>query len=203
MDIGDVFRILVGVAIFLVIWRVGRAMLGGLVVRSDVDAAGLVAAATGIVRAIAPGAPLADIMTVPQIREQSVSPRRLNAVLASSFGILAALIAAVGIAGVLAFSVSARTIEIGIRMSLGADARRVQWMILREGGTLLVIGLALGVVGAFAGARLIEGLLFGVAPHDATPFVSVALVMSIIGVGACWIPARRAARIDPVITMRA
>jgi putative ABC transport system permease protein len=112
------------------------------------------------------------------------------------------IIAAVGIAGVLAFSVSARTNEIGIRMSLGADASRVQRMVLREGGVLLATGLALGVGGAFFAARLIRGLLFGVAPHDATTFVAVAVMMAVIGVVACWVPALRAARIDPVITMR-
>jgi putative ABC transport system permease protein len=104
---------------------------------------------------------------------------------------------------VLAFSVSARTNEIGIRMSLGADRGRVQRMILREGGVLLAIGLVLGVVGAFSAASVIRGLLFGVAPHDPTTFIGVALTMAAIGVIACWIPARRAARIDPAITMRA
>jgi putative ABC transport system permease protein len=99
--------------------------------------------------------------------------------------------------------VSSRTNEIGIRMSLGADGKRVQRMILREGGALLVIGLALGVTGAFFGARVIQGLLFGVAPHDPTTFVGVALLMAAIGIGACWIPAVRAARVDPAIAMRA
>ena len=114
-------------------------------------------------------------MTVAQIKDQSVSPRRLNAALVSSFGILAVIIAAVGIAGVLAFSVSARTNEIGIRMSLGADSGRVQRMILREGGVLLAIGLVLGVAGAFFAARVIRGLLFGVAPHDPATFIGVAV----------------------------
>ena len=132
-----------------------------------------------------------------------MSPRRLNAALVTSFGLLAVIIAAVGIAGVLAFSVSARTNEIGIRMSLGADSGRVQRMILREGGTLLVIGLALGVAGAFFVAGVMRGLLFGVAPHDPLTFAGVAVLMAAIGVVACWIPALRAARIDPAITMRA
>jgi ABC-type antimicrobial peptide transport system permease subunit len=109
----------------------------------------------------------------------------------------------VGIAGVLAFSVSARTNEIGIRMSLGADRGRVQRMILREGGVLLVIGLVLGVIGAVFAARVIQGLLFGVTPYDPITFVGVAVMMAAIGIVACWIPALRAARIDPAITMRA
>jgi ABC-type antimicrobial peptide transport system permease subunit len=104
---------------------------------------------------------------------------------------------------VLAFSVSARTQEIGIRMALGADGGRVQRMILREGGVLLVIGLVLGVVGAFFAAGVMRGLLFGVAPHDPSTFIGVAVMMAAIGLVACWIPALRAARIDPAITMRA
>jgi ABC-type antimicrobial peptide transport system permease subunit len=112
------------------------------------------------------------------------------------------IIAAVGIAGVLAFSVSARTNEIGIRMSLGADSGRVQRMILKEGGVLLAIGLVLGVAGAFFAARVIRGLLFGVAPHDPVTLIGVSVMMAAIGIGACWIPALRAARIDPAITTR-
>jgi predicted lysophospholipase L1 biosynthesis ABC-type transport system permease subunit len=127
----------------------------------------------------------------------------LESALVSLFGILAVIIAAVGIAGVLAFSVSARTTEIGIRMSLGADSGRVQRMILSEGGVLLAIGLVLGVAGAFFAARLIQGLLFGVAPYDPATFIGVAAMMAVIGIGACWLPALRAARIDPAITMRA
>jgi len=178
------------------------AMMGGLVIRADSNAKALAAAATRIVRAIAPTAPIENVLTVKQIKDQSVSPRRLNAVLVSSFGILALIIAAVGIAGVLAFSVSARTNEIGIRMSLGADGGRVQRMILKEGGVLLAIGLVLGVAGAFFAAGVIRGLLFGIAPHDPTTFISVAVLMAVIGIGACWLPALRAARVDPAITMR-
>jgi putative ABC transport system permease protein len=162
-----------------------------------------VPAATRIIRRIAPTVPIENVMTIAQIKDQSVAPRRLNAVLVSSFGLLAVVIAAVGIAGVLAFSVSARTTEIGIRMSLGATSGRVQRMILGEGGALLVAGLVLGVAGALLATRSIRGLLFGVAPHDAGTFVAVAVLMAAIGLVACWIPALRAARIDPAITMRA
>ena len=177
-------------------------MMGGLVIRTGSNAKALAAASTRIVRSIAPEAPIENVLTVKQIKDQSVSPRRLNAVLVSSFGILALIIAAVGIAGVLAFSVSARTNEIGIRMSLGADGSRVQKMILREGGVLLAMGLVLGVAGAFFAARVIRGLLFGIAPHDPATFIFVAVLMAVIGLAACWLPALRAARVDPVITMR-
>jgi predicted permease len=178
------------------------AMSGVIVVRADTDAASLAPTVTRIIHRIAPDAPIEKVMTVKQIKDQSIAPQRLNAALVSSFGVLAVLIAAVGIAGVLAFSVSARTNEIGIRMSLGADSGRVQRMILGEGGVLLVLGLGAGVVGAFFATRFIRGLLFGVAPNDPTTFVGVAVMMAAIGIVACWIPALRAARIDPVITMR-
>ncbi|MGQ0537872.1 MAG: ADOP family duplicated permease [Gemmatimonadaceae bacterium] len=175
---------------------------GGLVIRADSNVAALTTAATKIVRRIAPTAPIVSVLTIAQIKDQSVSPRRLNAALISSLGLLALIIAAVGIAGVLAFSVSARTHEIGIRMGLGAGRGQVQRMILKEGGVLVAIGLALGVAGAFFAARIIRGLLFGVAPNDPVTFIAVALVMAAIGILACWIPALRASRIDPAITMR-
>src|ERR1019366_4559502 len=101
------------------------------------NVSGLTAAATRIVHGIAPMVPIENVLTVAQIKDQSLAPRRLNAELISSFGILAVIIASVGIAGVLAFSVSARTNEIGIRMSLGAGTGDVQRMVLREGGVLL------------------------------------------------------------------
>jgi predicted permease len=178
-------------------------IFAGLVIRADSNVSQLAGTATSIVRRLAPGVPIENVLTVAQIKDQSVSPRRLNAVLVSSFGMLALIIAAVGIAGVLGFSVSARTQEIGIRMSLGADRGRVQRMVLGEGGTLLAVGLVVGMAGAFFAARVIRGLLFGIAPHDPATFIGVAVLMGAIGIGACWIPALRAARVDPAITMRA
>ncbi|HEX7940130.1 MAG TPA: FtsX-like permease family protein, partial [Gemmatimonadaceae bacterium] len=179
------------------------AIGGGLVIRADSNVESLKTAATRIVRRIAPGVPLDDILTVAQIKDQSVSPRRLNALLLSSFSVLAVIIAAVGIAGVLAFSVSARTNEIGIRMSLGAGRAQVQRMILKEGGVLLAFGVMFGIVGAVFATRTMQGLLFGVAPDDPTTMIGVSVMMATIGIAACWIPALRASRIDPAITMRA
>jgi len=178
------------------------AMGGGLVIRADSNVAALTAAATRIVRRIAPTAPITSIQTIRQFKDASVSPRRLNAALVSSFGLLAVLIAAVGIAGVLAFSVSARTTEIGIRMSLGAGSGRVQRMILREGGVLVAAGLAIGLAGAAVSTRVIRDLLFGVTPGDPVTLAGVTVAMGVVGLVACWIPARRASRIDPAITMR-
>ena len=180
-------------------WHFG---FGGLVIRAASDPSALVGAATRLVRGIVPQDPIENVLTVSQIRDESVAPRRLNATLVSSFGLLAVIIAAVGIAGVLAFSVSARTNEIGIRMSLGADGGRIQRMILSEGGVLLVAGLVAGILGSLFATRLIRGLLFGVAPHDPMTLLGVAAAMIAVGVGACWFPAIRASRIDPMVAIR-
>ncbi len=174
----------------------------GLVIRARSDAASLTSAATRLVRNIVPQSPIENVLTVSQIRDESVAPRRLNAALVSSFGILAVIIAAVGIAGVLAFSVSARTNEIGIRMSLGADSGMVQRMILSEGGVLLALGLVLGLGGALLATRFIRGLLFAVSPNDPLTLLGVVLMMAAVGIGACWLPALRAAKIDPAVAIR-
>jgi predicted permease len=176
---------------------------GGVVIRTAVDPAGLATAARSIVRSIAPEQPIENIMTVDDIRDESVGPRRLNAMLVGSFGLLALVIAAIGIAAVLAFSVSARTNEIGIRMSLGAAPGQVQRMVLLEGGLLVVLGLVGGVIGSLVLSRLMRGLLFGVEPNDPLTIILVGVVMTAIGVAACWIPAARASRIDPSLALRA
>jgi hypothetical protein len=175
---------------------------GGIVIRARGDAATLAPGVTRIVREIAPRSPVENVLTVSQIKGESVAPRRLNALLVGSFGALAVTIAAVGIAGVLAFSVNSRTREIGIRMSLGAAPGRVHRMILAEGGLLLGGGLVLGAIGGLVATRLIRGFLYGVAPHDPATLAAVAAVMTAVGVLACSIPALRAARIDPGAALR-
>lgn len=176
---------------------------GSYVIRTSLDAASLAPAATRIVRDLAANQPIEKVLTIDQIRDESVAPRRLNALLVASFGVLALVVAAIGIAAVLAFSVSARTNELGIRMSLGADASRVLRLVLTEGGTLVGVGLVIGIVGSVLLTGLMQGLLFGVAPRDPATMGIVALVMAAVGIGACWIPAARAARIDPAIALRA
>jgi putative ABC transport system permease protein len=182
---------------------VARATGGGIIIRAARDVEALATPATAVVKRLAPTAAIENVKTIAEIKDESVAPRRLNAALISSFGVLAVLIAAVGIAGVLAFAVSLRTNEIGIRMSLGADSARVQRMILKEGGTVVVLGLVAGTGLALFASRVVRQLLFGVAPHDPATFASVAVLMAAIGIAACWIPAARAARIDPAVMMRA
>jgi predicted permease len=176
---------------------------GALVVRAHADPAALQPAIVRAIREVAPRQLIEKVATIEQIRDETVAPRRLNALFIASFGALAMAIAMVGIAGVLAFQVSARVAEIAIRMSLGATARRVYRMVLGEGGALLGAGLAVGLVGALFAARLLRGLLFGITPHDPATLGAVALVLAGVGVAACWVPAARAARVDPAVALRA
>ena len=175
----------------------------GLVIRSTVDPSGLSNAARAIVRSIAPDQPIKSVLSLEAVRDESIGPRRLNAVLLGGFGLLALVIASIGIAAVLAFNVSTRTNEIGIRMALGAAPSRVTLMILREGGLLVGLGLAVGVAGSLALSRTIEGLLFGVASRDPFTLLAVVVMMTTIGLLACWLPAARASRIAPSEALRA
>jgi ABC-type antimicrobial peptide transport system permease subunit len=138
------------------------------------------------------------VLTLAAIREETVAPRRLNAWLVASFAGLALLIAAVGVGGVLAFSVARRYPEIGIRISLGADPPRVLRMVLAEGGAQLAVGIGLGLAAALLAARLMTGLLFGVATYDPVTLAGVTLLIVAVGLGACAVPAVKAARVDPV-----
>jgi putative ABC transport system permease protein len=176
---------------------------GAMVIRTRSDPALVQPAALRAIRELYPRQLIENVATLDDVRDATVAPRRLNALFIASFGALAMIIAMVGIAGVLAFSVSSRTQEIGIRMSLGADASRVLRMILGEGGVLLGIGLIAGLAGALITSRLLRGLLFGVAPHDPVTLGAVAFIIAAVGAGACLLPALRAARVDPAVALRA
>jgi predicted permease len=175
---------------------------GALVIRTRSDPNLLRASVLRTIRDLYPQQLIENMATLEEVRDATVAPRRLNALFIASFGALAMIIAMVGIAGVLAFSVSARTQEIGIRMSLGADASRVLRMVLGEGGVLLVIGLVAGIAGALVTSRLLQGLLFGVAPDDPLTLGAVAALIAAVGVAACLLPAMRAAKVDPAIALR-
>jgi predicted permease len=176
---------------------------GALIIRTNGLPATFEAPVRRMIREMYPRQLIENVATLDQVRDATVAPRRLNALLITSFGALAMIIAVVGIAGVLAFSVSSRTNEIGIRMSLGADAAKVRGMVLREGGVLLGAGLTLGVIGALLAARLLQGLLFGVQPHDPVTLGLVTAVLAAVGLAGCWLPATRAARVDPGVALRA
>jgi predicted permease len=176
---------------------------GAMIIRTGAEPTALASSAVQAIRSLDRQAIVEKVQTLEQVREDRVAPRKVNALLVTLFGGLALVIAGVGIAGVLAFSVSLRTGEIGIRMSLGADAFRVKRMVLGEGWALLAGGLLLGVAGALLAGRLLGKLLYGVTPDDPLTVSLVALVMATVGTLACWVPAGRAARVEPATALRA
>jgi putative ABC transport system permease protein len=146
--------------------------------------------------------PITEISTFDDILARESSTRRFNAMLFSIFAALALVLAVTGVYGVLAYSVSQRTHEVGIRMALGAGHRDVLRLFMSQGMRLVLIGLVLGLGGAFALTRLMSSLLFGVSTTDASTFVAVAVGLTLVGVLACYLPARRATRVDPLIALR-
>ena len=143
-----------------------------------------------------------DVVTMDRRLALSIAPQRLNLVLLATFAFVALVLAAAGIYGVMAHSVVQRTQEIGVRMALGAQLRDVLTMILRSGMSLALIGIVLGLAGALALTRLMSKLLFEVSPTDTVIFVSVAVVLFVVALLACYIPARRATRVDPLVALR-
>jgi putative ABC transport system permease protein len=131
-----------------------------------------------------------------------VAPRRLIWFVLGTFSVLAWVMAIVGTYGVIAYAVAQRTREIGIRMALGAQGGDVLRMIVRQGLILMLIGLGFGLLGALALTRLMSGVLYGVSATDAVTFVSVTALLFVVALIACWIPARRGAKVDPMVALR-
>ena len=173
-----------------------------LMARSDLGMEAVVDAIRREVRALDPALPVTEIQTLNDVVGASVAPQRFNAALLGGFAAVALLLAALGIAGVLAISVAQRTQEIGIRLALGAQPQTVLRMIVREGMLLVAAGLAIGVPAALAAARLMRSLLFETAPHDLLSFTSAAAVLCAVALAACAIPALRASRVSPVSALR-
>jgi len=149
-----------------------------------------------------PEQPVDNFRTLDEVRAEVLAPPRLTAALLVVFACLALVITAAGIAGVIGFSVSERSHEIGIRMALGARRGAVLWMILRQGTLLIGAGLAAGIVGGLGFSQVMQGLLFQVQPNDLLTFLAVSLVLAIIGAAACILPARRATTVDPTMALR-
>jgi putative ABC transport system permease protein len=155
------------------------------------------------VYAIDPEQPVARIRTLEELRQRSLASPRLTSFLLGLFALLALVITAAGIGGVMGLSVSQRTKEIGIRMALGASPNSVLWMVLRQGMTLIVVGLGLGIALALSGTRLMQGLLFGIEPSDPWTLCGVTLLLLAVAAAACFGPARRATSVDPMTALRA
>ena len=174
-----------------------------LSVRSSVsDPEALSAAVTRAVHEIDKDLPVTEVITLEDILARESATRRFNAMLFSLFAALALVLAATGVYGVLSYSVSQRTHEVGIRMALGAGTREVLRLFMSHGMRLVLLGVAIGLAGAFVLTRLMSSLLFGVSTTDTTTFVVVALILMVVGVLACYLPARRATRVDPLIALR-
>ena len=172
------------------------------VLRASGDPAELAGAARRVIYAIDPAQPVADVQTLDSLLSRSIARARFTSVLLAVFAAVALLLAAVGIGGVMAVSVAQRTREIGIRIAIGAPPPSVIGLVVREGMALALTGLAIGVVGALALARFLDKLLFGVAPTDPLIYLLIAAGLAASALIACLIPARRAARVDPIVALR-
>jgi putative ABC transport system permease protein len=153
-------------------------------------------------RDIDPDLPLARVRTMQEVVDLSVQDWRFRAVLLGSFGALALFIAAIGVYGVISYSVAQRTQEIGVRVALGADRRDVLGLVLRQGMNTALAGIAIGLVAAFALTRVMANLLFGVNARDPLTFGGVAALLGLVALGACYVPARRAMKVDPMVALR-
>ncbi|HEX8775378.1 MAG TPA: ABC transporter permease [Pyrinomonadaceae bacterium] len=173
-----------------------------IVLRTAGEPMSLAAATQREIQAIDPDQPVSDIRTMEQLLSASVARTRFNALLLALFAGLALILASVGIYGVMAYSVVQRTREIGIRIALGAEARDVVRMIVGQGMILTLVGIGLGLVAAFALTRLMSSLLFGVSATDPLTFAVVSLLLSAVAFLACYIPARRATKVDPMVALR-
>ena len=162
----------------------------------------LIAAIPQMMKRVDPTLPVQDLKTMTQQLRENVFLDRMISILSAGFALLATLLAAVGLYGVLAYSVSQRTREIGVRMALGADRRRVQGMVLRQVGVMIGIGATVGALGAFGLGRAAQSLLFGLEGHDPFVFATAVLLLAVVALGAGWIPARRASQTQPMRALR-
>jgi putative ABC transport system permease protein len=171
------------------------------VVKASIPPQGLVDGVRAVIKAADPDQPIVDLQTADAMIGESISMPRFRAILVTGFGLTALLLAAVGLYGVMACSVSQRTREIGVRMALGATPRSVLGLVLREGSVLVAIGLAIGLGAALSLSRILQSMLFGVDARDPMVFAAVPVILATVAVVAMLVPARRAIRVDPIRTL--
>jgi ABC-type antimicrobial peptide transport system permease subunit len=174
-----------------------------IVVRSTLPPAALLARMRESVRAVDPTQAIYNVRTMDEVVGSSVAPRRTNTILISAFAVLALLLSAVGIYAVVSYSVSQRTREFGIRAALGATGGELVRLVTGEMAWVTAIGLAAGIAGAWALSRVLTSMIYGVSVHDPWTFIVAPLVLVVPVVVAALVPARRAARVNPVEVMRA
>jgi len=173
-----------------------------LAIRTSVEPATLAAAVREVIRSVDRDQPVTNVRTMEQIFSNSIADERFNMLLLGGYAVLALLLAAVGIYGVMSYQVSQYTREIGIRLALGAQRADVLRLVLGNGLTLTSAGLAAGLAGVWGLTRLMSGLLYGVSATDPLTLTSVSLLLCFIALLACYIPARRATKVDPMIALR-
>jgi len=172
------------------------------VIRVAGEPAGLISAVRGVVAEVEPNQALHDVMTMEQRLANITTSRRLNTVLLGSFAAVAMLLAAVGIYGVMSYAVTQRRREIGVRMALGAQKSDVLGLVVGGGLRLTLAGVVIGLIGASALTRYLSSLLFEVKPTDPLTFAVIPLVLGAVALFACWLPARRAAKTEPMAALR-
>jgi putative ABC transport system permease protein len=173
-----------------------------LVVRSESEPSSLISAVRGVVKELDRDLPVYGAASMEQLLSRSTAPRRFNMTLLAVFAALALILAGMGVYGVMAYAVTERTREIGIRMALGAQASDALKLVISHAMRLTLVGIALGLMGAFALTRLMKSLLFDVRPTDPMTFIALALLLTFVALLACWIPARRATKVDPMVALR-
>jgi predicted permease len=173
-----------------------------LVIRTHSEPASLAAAVRAEIRKEDKDLPISKVQTMEQLLSDSVSPRRFSGMLLGLFAALALILAIVGIYGVISHSVSQRTHELGLRMALGAKQSDILQLVLKQGLRLILTGLTVGLLAAFAMSRFLSSLLLGVSPTDLPTFVGVSLLLTGVALLACYIPARRATKVDPMVALR-
>jgi putative ABC transport system permease protein len=177
--------------------------LGNLVmIRSARDPMSLVPSVRAAMRTLDPNQPLSSIRTMDEMLSRLVAQRRFSATLVASFAVLALVLATIGAYGVTSYLVAQRTKEIGVRLALGADPKAVTRLVVLDGMKVGVVGLVIGVAGALATTRLASSLLYGVSPRDPATIVGVSAFLLVVVAFANYLPARRAARVDPLVALR-
>jgi ABC-type antimicrobial peptide transport system permease subunit len=175
---------------------------GRIAIRTSAPASQTYTAFREMLRQVAPGAPIYSIRTMEQQIDESLSTERLTAYLSVFFAVLALLLTSVGLYGILAYSVTRRTGEIGVRMALGAQRGNVVWLVVREAMGHTVIGAIVGIMAVAVSSRLIASLLYGVKPNDPAMMFAAVAVLALVCAAAAWLPARRASRLDPMVALR-
>jgi predicted permease len=174
----------------------------GIVVRTSAEEAGMASAVRAAIQAADPEVPVVALRPMSELVSGSVAPRRFQMLLALLFALSALFLASLGVYGVIAYSVAQRRRELGIRSALGAQGSDLRGMVLRQGMIPVAVGLVGGGAASILAGRLIRGLLFGVSPFDLVTLTTVGFVVVMVAMGACYIPARRATKVDPMVALR-